>query len=244
MDAGILAALFSIVVIDLVLSGDNAVVIGMAAGRLPAEQRRKAIVWGGAGAVGLRILFTIMASLLLGVPLLQALGALLLLYIAFKLLKPAHDEHANIREANSFGEALKTIILADVIMSLDNILAVGGAASGHIWLLIFGLMLSIPILLIGSNLIANMIDRFPILNYFGAGILVVTAMRMFFHDALVSDALHASMAVEIAVIVAVVGIVLGTSYYMNLRARQQRIAEVNAQRSERPDSLRPTKEPT
>ena len=242
MDAGILAALFSIIIIDLVLSGDNAVVIGMAAGRLPTEQRRKAIIWGGAGAVGLRILFTIMASLLLGVPLLQAIGALLLLYIAFKLLKPAHDAGPNIREANSFGEALKTIILADVIMSLDNILAVGGAASGHIWLLIFGLMLSIPILLFGSNLIANMINRFPALNYFGAGILVVTAVRMFFHDALVSDALHAPVAVEIAVIVAVVGIVLGAGYYMNVRARQQMIDEVNAQSSERPESLRSTKE--
>jgi YjbE family integral membrane protein len=216
----------------------------MAAGRLPAEQRRKAIIWGGAGAVGLRVIFTIMASLLLGVPLLQATGALLLLYIAFKLLKPAPEAHATIREANSFSEALKTIILADVVMSLDNILAVGGAASGHIWLLIFGLALSIPILLFGSNLIANLINRFPLLNYFGAGILIITAIRMFFHDALVSDALHAPFLVEVAVIVAALGIILGAGYYMNLRARQQMIAETNAQNSERPESLRPMEEST
>lgn len=228
LDFGIVGALLSIIVIDLVLSGDNAVVIGMAAGRLPAEQRRKAIIWGGAGAVGLRVVFTIAASLLLDVPLLQAGGALLLLYIALKLLKPAGDEHTNVKAANSFGEAIKTIVLADVVMSLDNILAVGGAASGHIWLLIFGLALSIPILLFGSNLIAQLIDRFPLLNYIGAGILVITAVRMIFHDDVVKDYFNAHVAIDILIIAAVVGIILGAGYYMNVRARKQHLDEINA----------------
>lgn len=228
LDFGIVGALLSIIVIDLVLSGDNAVVIGMAAGRLPAEQRRKAIIWGGAGAVGLRVVFTIAASLLLDVPLLQAGGALLLLYIALKLLKPAGDEHTNIKAANSFGEAIKTIILADVVMSLDNILAVGGAASGHIWLLIFGLALSIPILLFGSNIIAQLIDRFPLLNYIGAGILVVTAVRMIFHDDVVKDYFNAHVVIDILIIAAVVAIILGAGYYMNVRARKQHLDEINA----------------
>ncbi|MCA9864750.1 MAG: TerC family protein, partial [Thermomicrobiales bacterium] len=160
-----LAAILSIVVIDLVLSGDNAVVIGMAARNLSEENRRKAILLGGAGAIGLRILFTALATILLGVQGLQAIGAVLLIYIAFKLLRPHDDAHGNVHEADTLGEAVRTIILADVVMSLDNILAVGGAAHGHLGLLIFGLMLSIPIILFGSELVARLLGRFPAVLY-------------------------------------------------------------------------------
>ena len=227
MDLGLLGALISIIIIDLVLSGDNAVVIGMAASRLPPEQRRKAIIWGGAGAVGLRMFFTVLAALLLDVPLLQAIGAFLLLYIAFKLLKPV-EAHHDISAAGSLREALKTIILADVVMSLDNILAVGGAAHGNIWLLLFGLGLSVPILLFGSSLIARAIDRYPILNYIGSGILVITATRMFLEDAVVHDFISFSLPVEILVIAGVTAIVLGIGYWLNLRARQAAIAAARA----------------
>ena len=182
----LLTAVFAIIVIDLVLSGDNAVVIGMAARRLSPENRRRAIIWGGAGAVGLRIFFTAIAALLLDVPYLQAAGGLLLLYIAYKLLKP-HDEHAKVSEANSLGEAIKTIVMADVVMSLDNILAVGGAAHGNLWLLLFGLVLSIPILLFGSELVARMLGRYPLLVYVGAIVLVWTAVSMILEDRLVHD---------------------------------------------------------
>lgn len=227
MDLALLGALVSIVIIDLVLSGDNAVVIGMAASRLPPEQRRKAIIWGGAGAVGLRMFFTVLAALLLGVPLLQAIGAFLLLYIAWKLLKPVEGHH-EVAAAGTLREALQTIILADVVMSLDNILAVGGAAHGNIWLLLFGLGLSVPILLLGSSLIARAIDNYPILNYIGSGILVVTATRMFFHDDVVHDYIALGLPGEILAIAMVTGLVLGIGYLMNRRAREAALATARA----------------
>lgn len=189
----LLTAILAIVVIDLVLSGDNAVVIGMAARRLSPENRRKAIIWGGVGAVGLRIFFTAIVQQLLDIPYLLAVGGLLLLWIAYKLLKP-HDEHANVTEASSLGEAIRTIILADVVMSLDNILAVAGASHGgsddpgtRLALLLFGLALSIPILLLGSHLVARVLGRYPILVYLGAVVLVWAAGRMIVEDDIVHD---------------------------------------------------------
>lgn len=199
-DIEFLSKILSIIVIDLVLSGDNAVVIGMASRSLPQASRRRAIIFGGAGAVGLRILFTAMAALLLDVPLLQALGAVLLIWIAFKLVRPMHEtEHVS--EAHSLREAIKTIIMADVVMSLDNILAVGGAAHGDLGLLLFGLVLSIPILLFGSSLVARVMNRMPVLVYIGAAILVITAVRMFFHDDIVHD-LYDTPTLVVAVIAA------------------------------------------
>jgi YjbE family integral membrane protein len=232
LDLGFVGQLLSIIIIDLVLSGDNAVVIGMAASRLPADQRRKAIVWGGAGAVGLRMFFTVLAALLLDVPLLQAIGAFLLLYIAFKLLKPVAAHSHEIAAAGSLREALQTIIMADVIMSLDNILAVGGAAHGHLGLLIFGLALSIPILLFGSSLIARAIDRYPVLNYIGSGILVITAARMFFEDDIVHDYFSVDLPAEIAIIAAVTAFVLGVSYLRNRRAQTAALATARARIAE------------
>jgi len=186
VDLDLLTKLGAIIVIDLVLSGDNAVVIGMASRSLPPDARKRAIVLGGLGAVGLRIFFTALAALLLDVPLLQAFGAFLLLYIAFKLVRPVgHEEH--VTEAHSLKEAVKTIIMADVVMSLDNILAVGGAAHGDLWLLLFGLAVSIPILLFGSSLVARLMGRLPVLVYIGSAILVLTATRMFFHDKIIHD---------------------------------------------------------
>jgi YjbE family integral membrane protein len=189
VDLDFLSRVFSIIVIDLVLSGDNAVVIGMAARSLSTENRRKAIVWGGVGAVVLRIFFTAIAAVLLGVPYLQAIGGVLLLFIAYRLIRP-HDEGANIRAAGNLREAIQTIVLADVVMSLDNILAVGGAAHGDLGLLLFGLLLSIPILLFGSNLVARVIHRFPFLLYVGVLVLVHAAIDMIVHDDLVADRFH------------------------------------------------------
>ncbi|MDQ4099010.1 MAG: TerC family protein [Chloroflexota bacterium] len=189
MDADFFTRVFQIIVIDLVLSGDNAVVIGMAARSLSSENRRKAIVWGGFGAVGLRILFTAIAAVLLGVPYLQAIGGVLLLWIAYRLIRP-HDEGANIRAAGNLREAIQTIVLADVVMSLDNILAVGGAAHGSLGLLLFGLALSIPLLLIGSGLVARILHRFPMLLFVGVFVLVHAAIDMILHDDLVEGFYH------------------------------------------------------
>ena len=213
-----LAAILSIVVIDLVLSGDNAVVIGMAARNLSEENRRKAILLGGAGAIGLRILFTALATVLLGIQGLQAIGAVLLIYIAFKLLRPHDETHGNVHEADTLGEAVRTIILADVVMSLDNILAVGGAAHGHLGLLIFGLMLSIPIILFGSELVARLLGRFPAVLYIGVLVLVHSAVAMFFHDAVISARVHTSTIVEVVISFLLTGVIVGIT---QLQARQR-----------------------
>lgn len=213
-----LAAILSIVVIDLVLSGDNAVVIGMAARNLSEENRRKAILLGGAGAIGLRILFTALATILLGVQGLQAIGAVLLIYIAFKLLRPHSDAHGNVHEADTLSQAVRTIILADVVMSLDNILAVGGAAHGHLGLLIFGLMLSIPIILFGSELVARLLGRYPGILYVGVLVLVHSAVAMFFHDAIISSRIHTTTIVEVIISVLLTGAIVGIT---QLQARQR-----------------------
>jgi YjbE family integral membrane protein len=182
LDPETLAAIASIVIIDLVLSGDNAVVIGMAANQLPGDQRRKAILFGAAGAIGLRVLFTAMVAVLLGVPLLQLGGGLLLAWIAVKLLRPHEPEAGDVKAAGSPWEAIRTIIMADVVMSLDNILAVGGAAHGQLWLLLFGLMLSMPLITVGSGVVAWALDRLPWLVYVGSAVLAWTAGQMIVED--------------------------------------------------------------
>jgi len=211
-------AIIAIIIIDLVLSGDNAVIIGMAARQLSPENRRRAIIIGGAGAVGLRIIFTAMAALLLGVPLLQAGGGLLLLWIAYKLVtQKEHDEHVS--EAGSLSQAIRTIILADVVMSLDNILAVGGAAHGNLWLLLFGLTLSIPIILFGSGLVATMLNRYPFLIYVGVIVLIHTAIGMVLEDDIVHDRFQLNVFTHY-------GLILALSVAMvaiGMRLRRQQI---------------------
>lgn len=220
-DLDSVSAFLKIVLIDLVLSGDNAVVIGIAAARLSPEQRRRAIVFGGGAAVGLRIIFTVLASLLLDIPLIQLVGGLLLFYIAFKLLQPA-DEGEHITEADNMAQAIKTILLADVVMSLDNILAVAATADGHLWLLLFGLALSIPLLLLGSNVVATVLDRFPILLYAGVLILVHTAIHMVNEDDVVRDNLgHIDAWLEWALALVVTGAM--SLYLLRLRPAAKRV---------------------
>lgn len=199
----LLASILSIVVIDLVLSGDNALVIGMAAHRLPPRQRRWAIILGGAGAIGLRVLFTALAVFLLVVPFLQAAGGLLLTWIAYKLLRDETHAAPQIEAQETLIDSIRTIIMADAVMSLDNILAVGGAAHGSIALLLFGLALSMPILLFGSSVIARLMNRLPWLNLVGVGVLTVTAARMIVDDRIVAahvpSSLHGPLLVGLAV---------------------------------------------
>jgi YjbE family integral membrane protein len=214
----LLRPILSIVLIDLVLSGDNAVVIGMAARRLSPENRRRAILFGGAGAIGLRILFTALAAVLLGVPYLQAAGGLLLLWIAYRLLRP-HDEGAHVSEAGSLGEAIRTIVLADVVMSLDNILAVGGAAHGNLWLLLFGLFLSIPIILLGSEVVARLLGWFPILIYVGAFVLIQTAVGMVLEDDIVHGFYEAPWQVSWLITLVASGLIIGAGVLAQRRLR-------------------------
>jgi YjbE family integral membrane protein len=220
VDLDLIRAVFSIVIIDLVLSGDNAVVIGMASRRLPPEQRRKAIIFGAAGAIGLRVTFTAMVAILLGIPFLQAIGGAVLIWIAFKLLRQEHEE-ANVREGANLFEAVRTIIIADVIMSLDNILAVGGAAHGNLWLLLFGLALSMPIIMFGSNLVATLMNRLPWLVYLGSAVLAYTAGEMIFEDRIIGSYLpHSALFEYIMIGLLVIG-TLGLAYILNARQHTQ-----------------------
>ncbi len=220
MDLDLIRAVLSIVIIDLVLSGDNAVAIGMASRRLPPEQRRRAIIFGAAGAIGLRVTFTATVALLLGIPFLQAIGGAVLIWIAFKLLRQEHDE-ANVREGANLFEAVRTIIIADVIMSLDNILAVGGAAHGNLWLLLFGLALSMPIIMFGSNLVATLMNRLPWLVYLGSAVLAFTAGEMIFEDPIIGDYLPHSAFFEYGMIGLLVIGTIGLAYFLNARQHSQ-----------------------
>lgn len=177
-----LDAVIRIVIIDLVLSGDNAVVIGMAAHRLTGKQRRFAILFGGGAAIVLRIALTAVATILLTIPGLQAIGGVLLLWIAFKLLKEEEESAEGVKVASGMREAIITILLADFIMSLDNVLGVAAAAEGHFGLLMFGLGLSMVILMLGGSLVANLISRLWWLAYVGSGVIAFTGAEMLFKD--------------------------------------------------------------
>jgi len=173
----------NIIIIDLVLSGDNAVVVGMASRRLPPKERKKAILWGTFGAVGLRIFFTGLVTWLLGIPYIKLVGGCLLIWVAIKLLIQ-QEEASHIQSGKNMWEAVKIIIIADFVMSLDNVLAVGSAAKGNFGLVLFGLMLSIPLLMWGSTLVAKWMNEYPILVFFGAGVLVFVASTMMIEDPL------------------------------------------------------------
>lgn len=222
MDPETIGRVVSIIVTDLVLSGDNAVVIGMAARSLPPQQRKRAIVFGGGAAIGLRILFTILAGLLLRVPLLQLTGGLLLLWIAVKLMR--HDEGGhNVREGRNMVDAMRVIVLADVVMSLDNMIAVAGVAGDELWLLLFGLLLSIPLLLVGSNQIAKLMNRMPWLVWIGALVLIFAAGQLIIEDEVVHDRivvpyLHGIPTLEYLFPALLAVLVVGVAFFLNRRA--------------------------
>lgn len=186
-------ALLQIVAIDIVLGGDNAVVIGLACRRLPERERKLGILWGMAGAIGLRVVLIFFAVSLLAVPYLKIVGAVLLFWIGIKLLQPEPEEGGHHIEAGAtlFG-AVKTIIVADAVMSLDNVIAIAGAAGDHLGLVIFGLLLSIPIILLGSQLVIKLMDRFPIVVVLGGALLGWIAGGMLVSDVAVHDAVMAA----------------------------------------------------
>ena len=170
---------FKIIVIDLLLSGDNAVVIALACRNLPAGQRNKGILFGVAGAIGLRVILTFFAVSLLSLPYLKLVGALLLLWIGVKLILPEEEHNADNIQADTrlFG-AVKTIIIADFVMSLDNVLGVAAAAHGNAMLLTFGLLVSIPLIAWSSQLVLKLIDRFPFIIFAGGMLLGYVAGEM------------------------------------------------------------------
>lgn len=181
MSIEILSKIFSIIVLNLVLSGDNAVVIALATRKLPASSQNKAIMIGTAGAVVLRILLMMIAVELLTVPYVKIIGAVLLFYIAYDLLK-SNGEEAEIKSETTLLSAIRTIIIADLVMSLDNVLAIAGVADGQLLLAVLGLIISIPIVIFGSQIILKLMDRFPWLIWIGALLIAYTAGTMLVED--------------------------------------------------------------
>lgn len=176
------SAFGSIMLANIVLSGDNAVVIAMAARTLKPEQQKKAIFWGSAAAIVMRIVLTIVAIQLLTLPYLKLIGAVLLVYIGVDLLKGGGDEDGHGKEINGLGAAIRTILIADLVMSLDNVLAVAAAAKGNIPLLVLGLLVSIPLIVFGATLLTKVMERFPIIITIGAALLGFLAGEMLLTD--------------------------------------------------------------
>lgn len=220
------AAVFQIILIDILLGGDNAVVIALACRNLPKERRLQGILWGTAGAIILRVILIFFAVALLQIPFVKIVGAVLLLWIGIKLLVPEEEGHDGIEGGATLLSAIKTIIVADFVMSLDNVIAIAGAAqnahSDHqMGLVIFGLLVSVPIIIWGSTLVLKLIDRFPIVVTFGAALLGWIAGGM-----LVTDVFIASQFGELdgttKLIAEVVGALLVVGVGKGLVARRKR----------------------
>ncbi|TDM05827.1 MAG: hypothetical protein C4K60_14085 [Ideonella sp. MAG2] len=182
------SALLAIILIDLVLAGDNAIVIALAARNLPAELQRKAILWGTVGAVVVRAAMTLAVVWLLKIPGLMLVGGLGLIWIAYGLLKPSEDAGGGHTGANTFFGAMKTIVVADALMGVDNVLGVAGAAHGAFDLVVVGLLISVPIMVWGSSLVLKLVDRFPIIIQLGAAVLAYTAAQMIVGEQLLNGA--------------------------------------------------------
>jgi YjbE family integral membrane protein len=205
-------ALGQIIMIDILLGGDNAVVIALASRRLPEAQRKKAIFWGMFGAIALRVILIFFALQLLKVPFLKIVGGLLLLWIGIKLLLPQHEGDHEISAADHLMGAIKTIVLADAVMSLDNVIGIAGAAKDSLGLVVFGLLFSIPIIIWGSRFVLTLMDRFPAVILFGAGLLGWIGGGMIADDVLLAPyvkdlaiSAHYSSAVVGAIFVVALG---------------------------------------
>jgi YjbE family integral membrane protein len=214
-DAQTITSILQIIWIDVLLSGDNAVVIGMACRSLPAHQRRMGVVLGAGAAVALRILFALVIVQILAFPFLKLGGGVLLFWIALKLLTEEAGDTHDIKDSTSLWQAVRTIAIADAVMSLDNVVAIAAASQGHVSLFIFGLLLSIPLIVFGSTLIMALIARYPIVIWAGAGLLGWIAGEMIISDpwivertGLLSNMWHKMAALGGAVLVISAGLIL------------------------------------
>lgn len=176
-------AVLAVILIDIVLAGDNALIIGMVANKLPSHLRRKAILWGTVGAIGIRFASVAVLTWLLTIPGLRLVGGLALFYIAWKLVLADNEEHAD-HTATTFWGALGTIMMADAVMGIDNALGIAAAANGNWWVIIFGLLISVPIILFGSTMVNRTLECWPRAIYIGSAVLAVVGAQMLYKEPL------------------------------------------------------------
>jgi YjbE family integral membrane protein len=216
----VLSALAAIVVIDLVLAGDNAIVIGLAARRLPPEMQRKAVFWGAIGAVVIRAVLTLAVVWLLKIPGFLLCGGLALLWIAHGLMDESGDSgYENLAPATNFRQAIQTIVIADAVMGVDNVLAVAGAAHGSFLLVVLGLVISIPIVMLGSTLILKWIERYPFIIVIGSAVLGWTAAKMITSEAMLSGFFTEHHGWKLALYAFCVGIIVTIPMLRRVRGR-------------------------
>lgn len=229
------SALAAIILIDLVLAGDNAIVIALAARNLPSHLQRKAILWGTVGAIVVRSVMTLGVVWLLKIPGLMLVGGLGLLWIAYKLLTDTDDGDHEEAGATTFWGAMKTIVIADALMGIDNVLGVAGASKGAFDLVVLGLLISIPIVIFGSTLVLKLVERFPIIIQLGAAVLAYTAAHMVTNEALLDayldgdDMVH--KAIRAAIYVSAIVGVLGLGWLATRKRAKERLeqAELEAE---------------
>lgn len=202
-----LGPLLAIIFIDLVLAGDNAIVIGLAARHLPADEQKKAIFWGTAGAIGVRLLASFVVVWLLKIPALMAVGGLLLLNIAYKLLTEENSHHT-VDAKTGLGAAIRTIIIADGVMGIDNVLGIAGVAEGNLVLIAIGLLVTVPLVIWGSTAFIHLVEKYPAILYLGAMVLAWTAGQMITGDALIKPLLQHHLAYKLPLELAIVSLTL------------------------------------
>ena len=230
-----LTALLAIIIIDLVLAGDNAIVIALAARSLPAHLQKRAILWGAVGAIVVRSVMTVAVVWLLKIPGLLLLGGVALVWIGYSLLLPDNaegDSHKPV--ANTFWGAMRTIVIADAVMGLDNVLAVAGAAHGSYLLVVAGLVISVPIVVWGSTVVLKVVERYPVVVYVGSGVLVWTAVKMILAEPFLKEWQQGAPAVAFALFLAIPA-VLWAGFVKNHRQLESRIhARLAALRAQHP----------
>ena len=221
-----LSALATIIVIDLVLAGDNAIVIGLAARNVPKEMQKRVVLWGTAGAIIVRALLTLVVVWLLKIPAFLLIGGLALVYIGWKLTQDAGESKHSIAPQSSMRGAIQTIIVADAVMGIDNVLAVGGAAQGSMLLVVIGLAVSIPIVIWGSTLVLHWVERYPAILWLGAAVLGWTAAKMIASEPLIRPWLDAHTPVRTALYVAIVGGLIAIPMWQVAKPSQRALGAV------------------
>lgn len=215
-DSTMWVALFQIVIINILLSGDNAVIIALACRSLPPKEQRNAFLIGTVAIVILMTALTAFASYLMTIPYVEVVGAILLLWIGIKLLLP-EEENENVSASDNFWGAVKTIVIADIVMSLDNVLGMAGAANGHMGLLFVGMVITIPLILFGSAMLMRLMERFPIIVTLGAGLLGYVAGEMAVEDPALKGLIASAHYLEIALPILGILIVVGMGKLLSAR---------------------------